>query len=222
VTRAHHYTWATSRPYAACFRHILILYSDLRQSLSADSTFAEAWVSPCAICGGQGGTGTGFSPCFSVLPCRYHSAVALDAHISPGGWTIGPLVAAVQRRSLTTSIWTTTTTTTSGVFLSRFSDWIFLCCSLLPHLHGMTHPARGSWLYYANDIWWGHITEPVTVRSTAVLLISLCCVRHIILKLLAYHSDALQSVAAHMWVCVCVCGQTGLCGCRLCVLARVK
>jgi hypothetical protein len=26
----------------------------------------------------------------------------LPAHISPGGWTIGPLVAAVQRRSLTT------------------------------------------------------------------------------------------------------------------------
>jgi hypothetical protein len=34
--------------------------------------------------------------------------VVLHTHISPGGWTIGPLVAAVHRHSLTQSIWTWT------------------------------------------------------------------------------------------------------------------
>jgi hypothetical protein len=34
-----------------------------------------------------------FSPSSSVIPCQYHSTVALHIHISSGGWTIGPLVA---------------------------------------------------------------------------------------------------------------------------------
>jgi hypothetical protein len=51
-----------------------------RRPLTAEAR-ARALVNPCGICGGQSGTGTGFSPRSSVFPCQYLSAVALQTHI---------------------------------------------------------------------------------------------------------------------------------------------
>jgi hypothetical protein len=76
----------------------------MAQAVSCRPLTAEvrvrARVSPCV---GQSGTGTGFFyefPSSSVFLCQYHSIVDLHIHIF-WGMTIGPLVAAVQRHSLT-------------------------------------------------------------------------------------------------------------------------
>jgi hypothetical protein len=78
-----------------------------RQPLTAEAR-VRARFSPCEICSGQSSTGTGFCPSSLVFPCLYNSTMALHKHISPGGWTIGPLVAAVQRHNLAPSTWRTT------------------------------------------------------------------------------------------------------------------
>jgi hypothetical protein len=77
-------------------------YSKMATVLNAENYIrvpAEARVrtrvSLCGICG-QTGTGTDFFfPSFSVFSCRYYSTLALHIHISPGAWTVCPLVAAV-------------------------------------------------------------------------------------------------------------------------------
>jgi hypothetical protein len=41
-----------------------------------------ARISLCGNCGGQSGTGTGFSPMSLVFVCQYHPTVALCTHVS--------------------------------------------------------------------------------------------------------------------------------------------
>jgi hypothetical protein len=42
-----------------------------RWTVTAEARF-RARVDPCGICGGQSGTGAGFSPSSLVFPCQYH------------------------------------------------------------------------------------------------------------------------------------------------------
>jgi hypothetical protein len=43
-----------------------------RRPPTAEARF-RSWVSPCGICGGPHGTGTGFSSSTAIFPCQFHS-----------------------------------------------------------------------------------------------------------------------------------------------------
>jgi hypothetical protein len=49
-----------------------------RRPLTAEAR-VRARVNPYGICGGQNGTGTGFSPSSSVFLCQYHFTFALQS-----------------------------------------------------------------------------------------------------------------------------------------------
>ena len=58
-----------------------------REPLPADARL-QSQVSPCRICGGQSGTGTGFSPSTSVFPHQYHSTSAPNASHRWAGYVV--------------------------------------------------------------------------------------------------------------------------------------
>jgi hypothetical protein len=49
--------------------------ADRHRPLTAEAR-GQSRVSPRGICGGQSGTGAGFSPSTSVFPCQFHSTGA--------------------------------------------------------------------------------------------------------------------------------------------------
>jgi hypothetical protein len=56
----------------------------MAQVVSCRPLTAEARASPCGICGGQSGSGTGISPSSYFFPCQYRSIVAVRIHMSSG------------------------------------------------------------------------------------------------------------------------------------------
>jgi hypothetical protein len=55
-----------------------------RRPLNAEAR-VRARINPCEICGGQSGTGAGFSPTSSVLRCQHIIPPSLSKLISSGG-----------------------------------------------------------------------------------------------------------------------------------------
>jgi hypothetical protein len=93
-----------------------------RWPLTAEARI-RARVSQWEICGGLSGIVIGSSPSSSVFPCQYHSTVTLHIHISCGGWTVSPLVAAFRRHRITPPTWTTQTSSNIyQVFLTSCSS----------------------------------------------------------------------------------------------------
>jgi hypothetical protein len=66
------------------------------------------------------------------IPCRYHSAMVLQAHVSSTGRTIGLLVAAVQRRSLIPSTSSSSSISNDAIkCLALMFHSLVVSCSIL-------------------------------------------------------------------------------------------
>jgi hypothetical protein len=107
----------------------------MAQVVSRRPLTAEARVSPCGICGGQSGTATGLSPSSSVSPVDIIPPWLSTHTYIPGGWTTGPLVAAVQRHCPIQSTWTACYTSqersnTTPVHVSHLFHVIILWCCI--------------------------------------------------------------------------------------------
>jgi hypothetical protein len=93
-------------------------------------------------------TGTGFSPSSSVFPCQYLSITLLHTHLSSGGWTTCPLVAAVQRSTIYRP-WTGWVTPTVSKYVP------VLKCATARGL-------RGRQLRHVTD-WYTNMERPVSI-----------------------------------------------------------
>jgi len=126
-----------------------------RQPPTAEAR-ARARVSPCWICGGHIGTGTGFSPSYSQY---HHSTGAPHSYISSsGGRAIGPLVDAVRSYSLTPSTSRPIGDSNIEIHPRIFSfwgvGWIYLadCCE-----HGNNNSTSIKYVKFLDQLNYNHV-----------------------------------------------------------------
>jgi hypothetical protein len=103
----HHTTGQEARRLLSTGKAMSVPAQAVSHRLLSAEAQVHARVNTCEISRGKSGTGTGFISEFFCFSCQYNSTMDLHIHVS-GGWTIGPLVAAVLRHSLTPSTWSTT------------------------------------------------------------------------------------------------------------------